>query len=82
METSLLSSMALTKMLHGKVISTKGSISYLCWSFGEQLDSYLQVTGLKSWYSYGVCSVCKSVTIFELKGIRHLLRLNNDLVNK
>ena len=48
METSLLSSMALTKMLHGKVISTKGNISYLCCSFGEQLDSYLQVTGLKS----------------------------------
>ena len=39
--------MALKQMLHGKVITIKGNISYLCWSFGKQLASYLQVTGLK-----------------------------------
>ena len=48
------------------VITIKGNISYLCWSFEKQLASYLKVTGL-SCYSYGVCIVCGSATIFELR---------------
>ena len=33
--------------IHGKVITIRGNISYLCWSFDRQLASYLQVTGLR-----------------------------------
>ena len=40
--------MALTQMLHRKVIAIKGNISYLCWLFGKQLASYLEVTGLRA----------------------------------
>ena len=44
---SFLSPVASTYMLHRKVITITGNISYLCWSFGKQLASYLQVTGLR-----------------------------------
>ena len=72
--------MALTQMLHGKVITIRGNLSYL--SCGKQLASYLQVTGFKSCYSCVVCFLCRSVMIFESREIRHLIRLNSDLINK
>ena len=46
--------MALTQMLHGKVITIKRNITYLCWSFGTQLASYLPETGFR----VIVCMVC------------------------
>ena len=40
-----------------KLYYHRGSISYLCLSFGKQLARSLQVTGFKSCFSYGVCFV-------------------------
>ena len=40
----------------------RGNISYLCWSFGKQLASYLQITDFESCYCYRMCFLCRSKT--------------------
>ena len=68
-------------MLHGKVITIKRDVSYLCLYFDKQLARYLQVSYLRVVICVG-CAFFRSVTIFDLRRIRHLIRLNNDLINK
>ena len=71
-------------MLHGKVIMIRENISYLCWFFGKQLVSYLQITGFKICYSYMVwflealCYYFWNEDKNTIYIIKHLIRLNSD----
>ena len=60
----------------------KRNISYLVSSFGKEIASLLTSNWLESCYLYGLYFVCRSIAIFELREIRHLIRLNDDLINK